>query len=150
MSMENKTQHTTIAWAAGLFEGEGSIYVNVTHPPDRQNPRYTVVACMGNTDTALLSVFASLFGGRVRPKRGTALSRKPYWEWRVETAKAEVFLRAILPYLVGQKKAKAVVALQLRERQRLEGRTRTVRGTIGITSKEELQWRQDAKNRISA
>lgn len=140
----------TIAWAAGLFEGEGSVYVRVTNPPDRKSTRYTVTVSIGNTDTALLGVFAALWGGKVSPKRGTALSRKPYFVWAIYAAKAEKFLRAVLPYLVGQKKAKTIIALQLRERQRMKDRARSSRGTIEITSKEELQWRQEASKRISA
>lgn len=145
-----KTTSVLFAWCAGLFEGEGSIFTKVTTPSDRISRRYQIIVSMGNTDTALLKPFLETWGGRIRPKKGTPLSRKPYFEWRIECSRVVKFLRDVLPFLRGEKREKAIIAIDFKERMTLAGRKRTPRGTISVTNEEELKWRESARAKIRA
>ena len=137
--MTTETKHT-IAWCAGLFEGEGWICAKITVPPDRPNRRFQAVIGITNTDVLLLAPFAERWGGRIRPRKGTALSRKPLFEWRIESFKADRFLREILPYLRGLKKAKVIATILLRE-QITQERLRDT-GKFLVWSKEEISCRE--------
>lgn len=109
-------KHTeTLAWCAGIFEGEGWVCLHRRKPKDRPTPRADVMAGITNTDTALLQPFVDLWGGRLRPRKGTALSVKQVFEWRLEHRKAEAFLRDILPFVRGAKRVAIDAALVQRD-----------------------------------
>ncbi len=99
----------SIEWAAGLFEGEGCIYIE-------QN-RY-VRLVLSSTDRDVLDRFQSVFGGSIYFHKGKAaegrraLNHKPLWAWRMgRAADVEVVLRAILPHMGKRRSAKIHEAL---------------------------------------
>lgn len=104
-----------IAWAAGLFEGEGSILCayRLGRRPGRTMPRLS----MGSTDLDILERFAATVGGKVkgpyRPNGSkTPTSRKDIYCWRVETVReTQRILRLFWPYLGERRRAKAAEAI---------------------------------------
>jgi hypothetical protein len=82
-----------------------------------------------NTDPLLLAPFIEQWGGRARPRKGTALSRKQVYEWRRECRSAEAFLRAIQPYVMGLKSGPVASALAQRE-AKLRARSRSAQGVF--------------------
>lgn len=86
----------TIAWAAGLFEGEGTIIVSKTR----------VRVAIHMTDLDILERFLP-FGGIIydMPKQET--HHKKSWRWQLqETQGAMAFLELVYPYLGARRKAR--------------------------------------------
>ena len=89
-----------IAWAAGLFEGEGTLYVTAQTG--------TPCAALKMTDEDVVRRFASIIGeGRVS-KAIPGFPRKPIWLWRLGTkAKVSALIELLYPYLGERRRAKA-------------------------------------------
>ena len=93
----------SIEWAAGLFEGEGSLF------KDKRSNTWTLQMRM--TDKDVVQMFADVMntGGRVHDEsnqpRRSATDRKPSYRWTC-SRKAEVkrICLAMLPFL-GQRRA---------------------------------------------
>lgn len=83
-----------LAWAAGLFEGEGS--VRISKPAARNWGSLNVD--VPNTDQKIVQFFATRFGGSTKhvPAKG---KRRAYWRWRVASIEAAAFLTAIRPFV---------------------------------------------------
>jgi hypothetical protein len=71
----------SIAWAAGLFEGEGCISLNGTAGSDRKRP----VMILATTDFDVLRKFHDVIGkvGTIYPhaRLKVGANRKPIWQW---------------------------------------------------------------------
>jgi len=90
-----------IAWAAGLFEGEGSI----THGGE---PHRKLKLTLKMTDEDVVRSFAGVLGvGRVYGPYQYKGNRKLVWEWTAVTAQAQAALERLLPYLHSRRRAKA-------------------------------------------
>lgn len=92
-----------IAWAAGLFEGEGcsSIYGGW------KGRRYPAL-CLGSTDEDVLRRFARIVkGGNVTGPYRYGKNVKPMWSWRA-AARADVqrIGRLLRPYLGARRRAR--------------------------------------------
>lgn len=92
------TSLTGLAWAAGFFEGEGS--VRVSRPAARNWG--TLNVDVPNTDESVVRFFEQRWGGSVKhqPQGGR---RRAVWRWRLAARQAVPFLEAIRPYLVSVK-----------------------------------------------
>lgn len=92
-----------IIWAAGLFEGEGSICV---HTSAGKYVYKRVHLALSTTDEDVVRRFHAAVGlGTINgPYQGT---NKRYWQWRVTGTKARVVLERLLPYLGERRTAKA-------------------------------------------
>ncbi len=80
------------AYAAGLFDGEGSIYLN------RAGTLATISVTVTNTDKRVCQVFNSQWGGRIIEEK-----REPYkliYRWKVHGKKARPFLIGIHEYSI--------------------------------------------------
>lgn len=100
---------TTLAYVAGLMDGEGCLMV--------QNNSYKIQIAM--TDKAVIH-WLGKFGGNVNLRR-TYGNRKPCWGWRVfRQSEVSEVLTAILPYLRVKKAicAEALKHIKQRARQR--------------------------------
>lgn len=84
-----------LCWAAGLFEGEGT----VTIARRGQDDTYRLVSIIVNTDEQIIDFFNSRWGGWKQGLYGPRPRRKPGWIWTVAGPSAEDFLREIEPYL---------------------------------------------------
>lgn len=103
---------TEIAWAAGLFEGEGSINWSTGSGtlPERHRPQARLV--IGMTDRDVLERFARVVGhGTVRPKakhRSWQPHFKDAWVWEVRTWETvTAVLNMLLPWLGERRSARA-------------------------------------------
>lgn len=90
------TDSVTIAWAAGIFEGEGTI-VLVGH-------RATV--CVQMTDLDILEKLRDNFGGKIYVQKKQKIHHKESWKWCItKSSDAVGFLRLIYDHL-GERRQK--------------------------------------------
>ncbi len=92
---------TDYAWAAGLFDGEGSVVIS--NPKDRPNPRIHLTVSM--TCKKTIDRFHSIFPqGNIfykYPKDYQEKGYLPQWRWSVESApKVVEVIKKLAPYLV--------------------------------------------------
>jgi hypothetical protein len=88
-----------LAWAAGLFEGEGSVRIS---KPMLRNWG-SLVASVTNTNEQIVDFFQNRWPGRKRPATGLRPDQKPAWVWVLAARRAAVFLEAIRPFVVSDK-----------------------------------------------
>lgn len=96
---------TDIAWAAGLFEGEGCTFVGKTN---NRQPRVSIEM----TDEDVVRRFAHIVGrGNVRAyDRGL---NKATWQWSVQSGDdVRVVLGMLWPYFGDRRRAKATEVLE--------------------------------------
>lgn len=90
----------TLEWAAGLFEGEGTIIIR-TRPEDQ-------IDCqLSSVDEDVVREFASVIGcGKVHGPYQYG-NRQPYWKWCAYGDGAVTAIERIRPYLLSRRAAKA-------------------------------------------
>jgi hypothetical protein len=88
-----------LAWAAGLFEGEGSIGIN---KPYRSNRGGLLRVSVTNTDRDVVEFFHDRWEGSVGARKTPGGSRDA-WIWVTQARKAERFLLALLPYFATER-----------------------------------------------
>lgn len=90
-----------LAYAAGVFDGEGSVGIYVGGKTSLGRPRYNLRLSVGNTDTRLTNWLAETFGGKVRAKQPRVPSRhRQAYDWYLFGNNAVEFLRLIRPFLL--------------------------------------------------
>lgn len=113
------TDPIQVAWAAGIFEGEGCIR--------DYTPTGRVFMCPGlsirMSDRDVLERFAAIVGvGTVRPSgqhRKRAEHHRDQWEWLVSGIDAVVVMEAFLPHLGERRGARArALLIQFYEERR--------------------------------
>jgi len=85
-----------LAWAAGLFEGEGTIRIS---KPARRNWG-TLGVSVVNTDREVVDYFQSRWPGYMKSATGLGPNRRPAWVWVIAARQAAAFLRDIRPFVV--------------------------------------------------
>lgn len=101
-------------WAAGLFEGEGTITIGVR----KSDRTFRLICTVGNTDFAVIAFFHDRWPGWVQPAYGERPGRRPSRSWTVAGPRAEAFVREIGPYLRTERvRRKADLALEFRAAQ---------------------------------
>lgn len=97
---------TNLAWAAGLFEGEGSCHIG------RTAHRQPCVS-LGMTDQDVVARFVDIVGvGHVRSYPSRSENRKGVFRWSVQGAdEVSAVLSAILPWLGVRRRARALEVL---------------------------------------
>lgn len=104
-----------LAWAAGLFEGEGCIRIN--RPTTRSLG--ALVCSVTNTDYSLLELFQDRWPGRIKPATGMRPDQRPAWVWTVAALRAVAFLRQIRQYVRSPRVlAKLDLAVQFQAQKR--------------------------------
>lgn len=107
-----------IAWAAGLFEGEGTI----THTTARNNTTGKAHRLsLESADLDVLERFVRVVGvGEAKLVRRTPRpGRKPTWVWKVDgRRRCEPVLRLLLPHLGRRRAERAREALEEMSRMR--------------------------------
>jgi len=99
-----------IAWAAGIFEGEGTT---------RQTPGSTQTT-VGQSDRWILERFQLLFGGQIYGPFNTGpISRSKQWRWVVYGARARGFLLTMFSFLSPRRQEQALKAMRI-ERKGIE------------------------------
>jgi hypothetical protein len=133
-------QERSLAWLAGILDGEGSITVQVYTLPDGR-VRFTPFICVVNTDHGILSevarIFAELIGERgmtycYATQQGT---NKPCQVVRVNGAPGcKAVLQAVLPDLRSEKRRNAEVVLAYIESRGKRLLVRDARGRVTRSS----------------
>ena len=108
--------NTNIAWLAGIMEGEGSFFI--AHQQRSQTDQIRATITMSNTDPGLvnkaLQVFEEigtpLYLHEYKNKKG---STRPVFEMSTaQQSKVKTICEALIPYMFGEKKAKAEILLR--------------------------------------
>ena len=95
-----------LAYIAGLFDGEGSIYISLrNNRPKSRSPEYSLRVSFVNTNEEVVHLIKDNFGGSILSRfREPDKKRKLTWDWAVSYIKAKDFLKAVYPYLIIKKK----------------------------------------------
>lgn len=105
-----------LAWAAGLFEGEGSVMIS--KPAERNWG--TLRASVVNTDLQVVRFFADRWPGYCRAATGLKDTQRDAWVWLVAARRAAAFLEDIRPFIV-RDKVKSRIDLGLQFQRGKEG-----------------------------
>lgn len=109
---------TAYAWAAGIVDGEGSIWISRAAPRKSKrthNPTYQLVFKVEMTHEETIGRLAALVDGQVRLRRPkNPAKHRPMYGVLLTDLKAADAVRRLLPYLV-TKAAQARLALKYRE-----------------------------------
>lgn len=84
-----------LAYAAGLFEGEGCIRIN---KPNRSNAGGWLSVSVSNTQIEIPTFFQERWPGYLKSATGIKPQHSPAWVWTRAAVKADLFLRDVLPY----------------------------------------------------
>ncbi len=107
----------TVAWGAGLFEGEGTIGI--------QGAR--VNAAIQMTDLDVLETMQASFGGNIYDCGKQAEHHKQSWKWSLTSSKDSIeFLNKIYAFVGSRRKARIEEARVAYENHRSNKRARTV------------------------
>ena len=124
------------AYLAGIIDGEGCIMIDGQFLS-------TIRVQVSNTNATLIHFLEEVYGGAVQcvnPKATYKCGvRKPLFQWRVTTSKAERVLKDVLPYLK-IKRDHALTALKLREVIRKEDFPRSGGIPEEVMYKRRLCW----------
>jgi hypothetical protein len=85
-----------LAWAAGLFEGEGSIRIGTVTPRNLG----VLIATITSTDRETIDYFAERWPGKVGAATGLRPTQRRAWRWTIAARQAAAFLEDIEPYVV--------------------------------------------------
>jgi len=137
-----------LAYVAGLFDGEGSIYIAINKPKPKfhtKSPNHWLGAAIGNTNRPLVDWLKAEFGGHIVKGGGGHVKRQQaYWIWVVSSTQALTFLKRLYPYL-RIKKEQAKLGIEFQNQRIKDGNP----GRKGI-SLEVLVKRDWYKKQISA
>ena len=99
----NKTP-TFLAWAAGFFDGEGCVLVEMSKSERSKNgKRFRLHATVTQTSLPCLEKYISAFGGKIVTNEYTTPNGRRWsvqHRWSVRDKEALAFLAAIHPYTV--------------------------------------------------
>jgi hypothetical protein len=130
-----------VAWAAGFFDGEGSVSIRRLKSGKGQYMRrtYGTYIRIAQVDRSPLDLLVRIFGtGSVSKSRKYTETRAPYYDLCMGGSSAAMILARMLPYLT-VKRERALLALEFQ--QRVAG-SRKGRSKTGYRlSDEEMQIR---------
>lgn len=113
----------TLAYAAGLFDGEGCVTISLTRPKMQTNrrltPRYDLQTKISNTHRPILEWMHDNFGGVIithypRSKNRDASNWRQAWIWQIKCYPAQKVLELLLPYLK-IKREQAILAIEFQQ-----------------------------------
>jgi len=112
LSTHKRINRTTLAYMAGILDGEGCIYAGMVTADGKQYPSVSITVKMTSYD--LLVWIRDTFGGglyEVNMKRITG--RKPQWTWKLALPDTKWFLKLMIPLLrVKQRQARLALVLR--------------------------------------
>lgn len=97
-----------LAWAAGLFEGEGCVTAN--------GGGHKLTLSLVNTDLEILERYAQVVGaGTITTGRAQSENRKPQFAWQVYGDNAVTVFEALEPWLGTRRRARYAELAAVRE-----------------------------------
>lgn len=104
-----------LSWAAGFFEGEGSVCVR---RPSKRNWG-TLAALVANTEPKYLELFRSRWGGSIHALRPSGSNSKAAFRWTISAKQAAKFLSDIQPHVIGERmRVRIFLAIAFQENKR--------------------------------
>ena len=101
-------------WAAGMFEGEGTIRISRYRSPKGENV-YTLRCKVSNTDNFIIDFFSGHWPGSTRPERPRG-NQQPQRNWIVSGVKADLFLKMLFDHFRTERvKEKARLAIRFQK-----------------------------------
>lgn len=108
-----------LAWAGGLIDGEGCVYIKKTLPEKAKgaiNPSYHVGLKISMCDEYTIRHIYDLFGvGHVRTYDPKGHNLKTTWHWNATNRQAEKVLKWTYPYVI-TKREQYQIAFELLDR----------------------------------
>jgi hypothetical protein len=95
------------AYAAGPFDGEGSVTLTRNHPLRWPSPQVPVAS----NDREVLEWLQARFGGVITTKKPRLPTHSVSFDWKLTDRKALAFLGLIRPYLLIHRKQRRVELL---------------------------------------
>ena len=95
---------TELAYAAGLFDGEGSISL----VRQKNNRSHSPQVAVASNDYEVLEWFQKRFGGSIVTKQPRMPTHSVSYDWRLTDRRALTFLQLIRPYLVIERKIRRI------------------------------------------
>jgi len=137
-----------LAWAAGIIDADGSIYISKTKATQRRvTPRYIAKLYVGNTSEYMVNELQRIFGGsKSLDTRKDLPNSKPFWHWNLGPKATCLVLKQIVSFLkVKQNKAKIAInfykSCQRYKVKIIRKKDGTAAGTMQI-SKSEIDRRE--------
>lgn len=93
-----------LAYAAGLFDGEGSISLVRQNNNRSHSPQVSVAS----NDCEVLGWLQKRFGGSIVTKQPRKPTHSVSYDWRLTDRRALTFLQLIRPYLVIERKIRRI------------------------------------------
>ena len=139
-----------LAYLAGLFDGEGCIYIQAKKPSGNSKTRCHLLQChLGMTDPRPVRLFKEYFGGRLWARFPKKKNWRPQLCWSISSRDdCSLFLVALLPYLIA-KKDEAKIALEfIRDCPPLNGGQRTRVTVENLLERDEYKRRLQVLKRL--
>lgn len=95
----NNLTHDTLAYIAGIIDGEGSINIS----KEKGGKNYVLRVTVNNIDPNLIIYLKENVGGSIFQAHGKINQRRSLYNWVISAKKAGLFLKKILPYLIIKK-----------------------------------------------
>ena len=117
-------KETTIAYLAGIIDGEGYIGIKKTAHKNRVTPGFHARIQVRMIHDGAIRMLQDTFGGSIYKEKPHVDGGRPLACWQLSDAKAEYALRILLPYMV-VKRENAENVLALRDLQTTSKQHRT-------------------------
>ena len=132
-----------LAYAAGLFDGEGCIFIHRTTHETRNglSYSYTLGVVVSMVDREPVAFMGELFGGSVRGRPVQGTMRRPQYYWRLQGKNALACLLLVRPYL-RSKVAQADLGIAFGERMAMVGNPGRARHPLALKEWQEASYRQ--------
>jgi hypothetical protein len=119
-----------LIYAAGLFDGEGSISIAVDLSrlkKKRSSPHFAAQVHIAMIDRCGIEIFPELFGGNISYQKPRTKMRHGLYRWQASTKNASKIIKEMLPYLrVKRPQAEILLEFQkIKDRPRSEKRIRS-------------------------
>jgi hypothetical protein len=99
-----------LAWAAGLFEGEGCFHAAARPGTNKITLKVTIAM----SDADVIDRFAAIVGFGVHGPRWSRPEEKPMFEWRVQNfERVQALIAMLWPWLGERRRARAIEVLRI-------------------------------------
>jgi len=124
-------------YLAGLFDGEGSIYITQTHK--RKKIYHNLTVRLTSTNKEILDWCKEIIDLGTIQIRKKIDNRKQAYDWSLKGRQAEKLLKILHPYLrIKKKQAEIGILFFLDRRERFKGRANPL-------TKEDIERREDLR-----